>query len=109
MGVRRKEVAVRGKDLKGEESQEADDLNQNLRDFDIEGFSQPIFEVSEIGFTGDMGGRDTGIEEIMFSLLLITDDREESLQIGELLQVSEQFQKEEAEGVVGMSSPGGVS
>jgi hypothetical protein len=56
-----------------------------------------------------MRRRDTGIEAIMFSLLLIPDRREERLQIGELLQVSEQLQKEEADGVVGMPSPGGVS
>jgi len=65
--------------------------------------------VSEIGFTGDMRRRDTGIEAIMFSLLFITSDREESFQIGELLQVSKQFQKKEAGWIIGVSSPGGVS
>jgi len=60
--------------------------------------------MSEISLTGDMTTRDTGIEAIMFSLFLIPDDGEESLQIGELLQVSEQFQKEEADRIIGMSS-----
>jgi len=64
--------------------------------------------VSEIGFTGDMRRRDTGIEAIMFSLLFIPDSREESFQIGELLQISEQFQKEEADGIVGIASHGRV-
>jgi len=40
--------------MKGEKAQEANDLDQDLRDFDIEAFSQAIFEMSEIGFAGDM-------------------------------------------------------
>ena len=79
-----------------------------MRDFDIEFFSQAIFEVSEIGFTGDMRRRDTGIEAIMFPLFFITDDREESFQIGELLQISKQFQKKEADWVIGMATHEGV-
>jgi hypothetical protein len=47
--------------------------------------------VSEIGFAGGMRKRDTGTEAIMFPLLLISDDGEESLQIMKLLQVSERF------------------
>jgi hypothetical protein len=41
--------------------------------------------VSEIGFTGDVTRRDTGIEAIVFPLLFISDDREESFQIREFL------------------------
>jgi len=106
--VRRKEGAVCREDMKGEKAQEANDLDQDLRDFDIEAFSQAIFEMSEIGFAGDTRRRDTGIEAVMFPLLLISDRREESLQIGELLQISEQFQKEEADGIVGMPSYGRI-
>jgi len=40
----------------------------------------------------------------MLSLLLIPDDREKGFQIGELFQVSEEFQKEEADWVIGMTS-----
>lgn len=47
-----------------------------MRDFDIEAFSQAIFEMSEISFTGDPRGRDTGIEAIMFSLFIIPEDGE---------------------------------
>jgi len=64
--------------------------------------------MSEIGFTGDMRRRDAGIEAVMFSLLIVPEDGEESFQIGELLQVSEQFEKEEANGIVGMPSHGRV-
>jgi hypothetical protein len=64
--------------------------------------------MSEISLTGDMTTRDTGIEAIMFSLFLIPDDGEKSLEIGELLQVSEQFQEKEADGIIGMSSHRGV-
>jgi hypothetical protein len=108
MRVRGEEGTVGREDFKGEKAKEADDLNQDLRDFDIEFFSQAIFEVSEIGFTGDMRRRDTGIEAIMFPLFFITDDREESFQIGELLQISKQFQKKEADWVIGMATHGGV-
>jgi len=108
VGVGGEEGAIGGEDAKREKAKEADDLNQDLRDFDIEFFSQAIFEMSEISFTGDMRGRDTGIEAIMFSLLLISDDREESFQIGELLQISKQFQKKEADWVIGMATHGGV-
>jgi len=107
-GIRGKQSAIGGEDGKREKAKEADDLNQDLRDFDIEFFSQAIFEVSEIGFTGDMRRRDTGIEAIMFPLFFITDDREESFQIGELLQISKQFQKKEADWVIGMATHGGV-
>jgi hypothetical protein len=41
--------------------------------------------VSEIGFTGDVTRRDTGIEAIMFSLLFVPNDREERFQIREFL------------------------
>ena len=51
-----------------------------------------------------MRTRDTGIEAIMFPLLLIPDSREEGFQVGELLQISEQFEEEEADGIIGMSS-----
>ena len=71
--VGRKEGAVGGEDGKGEKAEEANDLDQDLRDFDIEGLSQTIFEMSEIGFTGNMIRRDTGIEAIMFSLFFIPD------------------------------------
>ena len=64
--------------------------------------------MSEVGIPWDMRKRDTGIEAVIFSLLLISDYREESLQIGELLQVSEQLQKEEADGIIGVSSHGRV-
>jgi hypothetical protein len=103
-----KESTVGREDVKGEKTYEANDLNQDLRDFDIEGFSQAIFEVSEIGIRWDMRRRDTGIEAIMFSFLIIPEDGEESFQIGELLQISEQFQKEEAGRIVGMSSHGRI-
>jgi hypothetical protein len=108
VGVGGKEGAIGGEDSEGEKAKEADDLNQDLRDFDIEFFSQAIFEVSEIGFTGDMRRRDTGIEAIMFPLFFITDSREESFQIGELLQISEEFYKEEANRVIGMTTYGGI-
>jgi hypothetical protein len=85
VGVRREEGAIGGEDGKGEEAEESNDLNQDLRDFDIEAFSQAIFEMSEIGLTGDMRRRDACIEAIMFPLLLISDHREKSFQIGELL------------------------
>jgi hypothetical protein len=65
--------------------------------------------VSEIGFARDMKGRDTGVEAIVFPLLFISDDREESLQIMELLQPLEQLKKKEADGVISMASHGGVS
>ena len=64
--------------------------------------------MSEIGFTGDMRGGDPRIEAIMFSLLFISNDREKSPKIGKLLQVSEEFEEEEADGVIGMASHGGV-
>ncbi len=57
----------------------------------IEDFSQAVFEVGEIGFTGDVRRRDTRIEAIMFSFLFISNEREKSLQIGKLLQVSEEL------------------
>jgi hypothetical protein len=107
--VGRKEGAIGGKDGKGEKAEEASDLDQGLRDFDIEGLSQAIFEVSKIGFTGNMRTRDTGIEAIMFSLFFIPDSREEGFEVRELLQVSEQFQKEEADRIISMTSPGGIS
>jgi hypothetical protein len=109
MGVGRKEGAIGGKDGKGEKAQEANDLDQGLRDFDIEGLSQAIFEMSKIGFTGNMITRDTGIEAIMFSLFFIPDSREEGFQVRGLLQVSEQFQKEEADRIISMTSPGRIS
>jgi len=65
--------------------------------------------VSKIGFTGDMRTRDTGIEAIMFPLLFIPDSGEEGFQVRELLQVSEQFQKEETNRIKSMTSPGGIS
>ena len=55
-----------------------------------------------------MRGRDTRIEAIMFSLLFIPNDREKSFQIRELLQVSEEFKEEEADGVIGMASHRGI-
>ena len=64
--------------------------------------------MSEIGFTGDVRRRDTRIEAIMFSLLFIPNDGEESFKIGELLQVSEEFEEEEADGIIGMSSYRGI-
>ena len=64
--------------------------------------------MGEIGFTGDIRRRDAGIEAVMFALLLIPDRREESLQIGELLQISEEFYKEEANRVIGMTTYGGI-
>jgi len=64
--------------------------------------------MSEIGFAGDMRRRDTGIEAIMFPLFLIPDDREKGFQVRELLQISEQFQKEEADRIISMTSPGGI-
>jgi len=44
----------------------------------------------------------------MFSLFLIPDSREEGFQVRELLQVSEQFEKEEADGIIGMASYEGI-
>jgi hypothetical protein len=46
---------------------------------------------------------------VMFSLLLIMNDGEKSFQMGELLQITEQFQEKEADGVMGMASNRGVS
>jgi hypothetical protein len=109
VGVGRKEGAIGRKDGKGEKAQEANDLDQGLRDFDIEGLSQAIFEMSEIGFTGNMRKRDACIEAIMFSLFFIPDSREEGFQVRELLQVSEQLKEKEADRIVSMASPGGVS
>jgi hypothetical protein len=65
--------------------------------------------MSEVGFTGNMRKRDACIEAIMFSLFFIPDSREEGFEVRELLQVSEQFQKEEADWIISMASPGGVS
>ena len=65
--------------------------------------------MSEISLTGDMTMRDTGIEAIMFSLFLIPDDGEKSLEIGELLHVLEQLKEKEADRIVSMASAGGVS
>jgi hypothetical protein len=65
--------------------------------------------MGEIGIRWDVRRRDSGIEAIMFSLFFIPDRREESLEVGELLQVSEEFQKEEADGVIGMPSYGRIS
>jgi hypothetical protein len=65
--------------------------------------------MSEISLTGDMTTRDTGIEAIMFSLFLIPDDGEKSLEIGELLHVLEQLKEKEADRIVSMASAGGVS
>ena len=65
--------------------------------------------MSEIGFTGDMRGGDPRIEAIMFSLLFISNGREESFQIREFLQPLEHLKKKEAHRIVGMASPGGVS
>jgi hypothetical protein len=104
VAVRRKEGAIGGEDLKGEEPEEADDLNQDMSDLGIAFFSQAIFEMSEIGFTGNMRGRDPSIEAIMSSLLLVSDDGEKSFQIRELFQISEEFQEKEADGIIGMSS-----
>jgi len=59
--------------------------------------------MGEIGFTGDMF-EEAGIEAIMSSLFLITHNGEEGLQIGEFLQISEEFQEEKADGIIGMSS-----
>ena len=56
-----------------------------------------------------MRRRDTGIDAVMFSLFLIMNDGEKSFQMGELLQITEQFQEEEADGVMGMASNRGVS
>ena len=64
--------------------------------------------MSKIGFTGDMREGDSRIEAIMFSFLLITNDREKSLQIGELLQVSKELEEEEADGIIGMTSDRGI-
>jgi hypothetical protein len=64
--------------------------------------------VSEIGFTGNMRGRDTRIETIMSSLFFIPNEGEEGFEIGELLQVSEQLQEKEADRIIGMSSHRGV-
>jgi hypothetical protein len=77
VGVGRKEGTIGGKDGKREEAEEADDLYQDLRDFDIEAFSQAIFEMSEIGFTGNMRKRDACIEAIMFPFFFIPNRREE--------------------------------
>jgi len=74
----------------------------------IEVFPDTIFEVSKIGFTGEMEIREAGIEAVMFSLFLIPDDGEESFQVRELFQVAEEFQKEEADWVVGMAADWGV-
>jgi len=39
VGVRGEEGAIRGEDAKREKAEEADDLDQDLSDFGIEGFS----------------------------------------------------------------------
>jgi hypothetical protein len=65
--------------------------------------------MSEISLAGDMRKGDTGIEAIRFSLFFIPDSREEGFEVRELLQISEQFQKEEADWIVSMASPGGIS
>ncbi len=84
------------------------DFDQGLRDLSIEVFPDTIFEVSKIGFTGEMGIREAGIEAVRSAQFFIPDDPEESFHIGELFQVSEEFQKEEADWVVGMAADWGV-
>jgi hypothetical protein len=64
--------------------------------------------MSEIGLTGEMSQGDTGIEAIRLPLFFIPNDGEESLKIRELLKVSEEFEEEEADGIIGMSSYRGI-
>jgi len=106
--VGRKEGAIGGEDFKREKAQEVDDLYQDLSDLGIELCSQAIFEMSEIGFTGNVRTRDPGIESIMFPHFFIPDSREEGFQVRELLQVSEQFEEKETDGIVGIASHGRV-
>jgi len=107
--IGREKSAISGEDGKGKEAEEANDLDQGLRDFDIEGLSQAIFEMSEIGLTGNMRTRDTGIEAIMFSLFFIPDSREEGFQVRELLQITKQLQKKETDWIISMASHGRIS
>jgi hypothetical protein len=109
MRIGREKSAISGEDSKGKEAEEANDLDQGLRDFNIETFSQAIFEMSEIGLTGNMGTRDTGIEAIMFSLFFIPDSREEGFQVRELLQITKQLQKKETDWIISMASHGRIS
>jgi hypothetical protein len=44
----------------------------------------------------------------MFSLLFISNDGEKNLKIGKLFEVSEEFEEEEADRVIGMSSYRGI-
>jgi hypothetical protein len=109
MRIGREKSAISGEDGKGKEAEEANDLDQGLRDFNIETFSQAIFEMSEIGLTGNMRTRDTGIEAIMFSLFFIPDSREEGFEVRELLQITKQLQKKETDWIISMASHGRIS
>jgi hypothetical protein len=64
--------------------------------------------MSKVPVTGEMRKRDACIKAIMFSLFFIAESDEEGFQIGELFEVSEQFEEEETDGVVGKASNGGV-
>ena len=64
--------------------------------------------MSEIGLTGEMSQGDTGIEAIRLSLFFISNEGEESLKIRELLKVSEEFEEEEADRIIGISSYRGI-
>jgi hypothetical protein len=64
--------------------------------------------MSKVPVTGEMSKRDASIKAIMFSLLFIPEGGEEGFQIGELFEVSEQFDEEEADRVIGKASNRGV-
>ena len=64
--------------------------------------------MSKVPVTGEMRKRDAGIKAIMFSFLFVPEGGEEGFQIRELFEVSEQFEENEADGVIGMATNRGV-
>ena len=75
------EGAVGSQDFIGEETQQLGDLHQDMEDLVVELLSQPLLEIGEGGFTGQMGRPDSGIQPIMLSFVAIADGRHEAFHV----------------------------
>jgi hypothetical protein len=100
-GVGWKQGAVRGDDLVGEKSEELDDPDQDMKDAVVEIFSQPGLEVGKGGQAGDVTVMDARIEPVMPSPVRILEQVAEGLEITEFIEVTEEFEQEEADRIIG--------
>ena len=101
--------AVGGEEVEANETEFFDERNQSVKNLLIEGFADTTAEVGEGGLTGDAIAANANEAAVLIAAQRIAQDKTEILDGSNSIEITEQIEKEERNGIIAGSAKNGIS